>query len=139
MANVVIDSYNGNGLTLGAYVDGILKQNNEYDDVGNDSPHGYFWDTLKYKDFTTGTVPGVNIGPNPPYPILVVGHADQSNLVLALQGVGPLFDNNTGAFGRMPADANPPGKPYFTDDQIQPIIDWINAGCPNPGGDDGIA
>jgi hypothetical protein len=54
--------------------------------------------------------------------------------VLALQGTGPLFDNDTGAFGRMPANASPPGKPFFAAAQIQPIIDWINKGFPNPGG-----
>jgi hypothetical protein len=46
----------------------------------------------------------------------------------------PLFDNNTGAFGQMPANANPPAMPFFTAAQIQPIIDWIDGGCPNPGG-----
>jgi len=129
----VIQSYNGTGLTLGAYIDGILKQNNEAGGVPS-APHKNFWDTLSYKDCTTGNVPGVNFGPNPPYPILVVGNGANSNFVLALQGVGPPFDNNTGAFGQMPANANPPAMPYFTSDQIQPIIDWINNGCLNPGG-----
>ena len=133
MANSVIDSYNGSGLTLGAYIDGILKQNNEAGGVAS-APHSNFWDTLNYKEFTTGNVPRVNFGPNPPYPILVVGNAANSNFVLALQGTGPLFDNNTGEFGQMPANAEPPGMPYFTDQQIQSIIDWINKGCPNPGG-----
>jgi hypothetical protein len=72
--------------------------------------------------------------PNPPYPILVVGNGATSNIVLALQGIGPLFDNNTGAFGQMPANGNPPAMPFFTVAQIQPIIDWIDNGCPNPGG-----
>lgn len=133
MANGVIDSYNGSGLTLGAYIGGILEQNNEAGGVAS-APHLNFWDTLNYKDFTTGNVPGVNFGPNPPYPILVVSNASNSNFVLALQGTGPLFDNNTGAFGQMPANANPPTMPFFAAPQIQPIIDWINKGCPNPGG-----
>jgi hypothetical protein len=133
MANVVIDSYNGTGMTLGTYIDSILKQNNEMDGVAS-APHLDFWDTLSYTQFTTGNVPGVNFGPSPPYPILVKGDAAQSNFVLALQGKGPLFDNTTGAFGQMPADANPPAQPFFTDDQIAPIVAWINAGCPNPGG-----
>jgi hypothetical protein len=133
MPNVVIDSYNGSGLTLGAYIDGILKQNNEYDGVAV-APHKYFWDTLNYSQFTKGNVPGVNFGPSPPHPILVVGNGANSNFVLALQGVGPLFDNDTGAFGQMPADASPPAMPFFTAAQIQPIIDWINNSCPNPGG-----
>jgi hypothetical protein len=54
--------------------------------------------------------------------------------VIALQGKGPLFDKDNGEFGRMPANAEPPTMPYFTDAEIQPIIDWINRGCPNPGG-----
>jgi hypothetical protein len=133
MATVVIDSYNGTGLTLGAYIDGILKQNGEAAGVAG-APHKNFWDTLSYAEFTTGNVPDVTFGPKPPYPILHIGNAAASNLVLALQGIGPLFDNDTGAFGRMPANANPPAKPFFTADQIQPIIAWINNGCRNPGG-----
>lgn len=133
MTNGVIDSYNGSGLTLGAYIDGILTQNHESGGVAS-APHLNFWDTLTYKEFTTGNVPGVNFGPNPPYPILVVGNGTNSNFVLALQGTGPLFDNNIGAFGQMPANGNPPGMPFFTAAQIQPIIDWINKGCPNPDG-----
>lgn len=127
MANVVIDSYNGNGTTLGNYVD-ILKQNGEMGGVAS-APHKNFWDTLNYIDFTTGNVPGVNFGPNPPS-ILVLGDGANSNFILSLKGVGPLFDNNTGAFGEMPANANPPAMPFFTDDQIQPIIDWITINAP---------
>lgn len=133
MANVVIDSYNGSGLTLSKYIDGILTKNGEEDGVAS-APHKNFWDTLNYGQFTTGNVPGVNFGTNPPYPILVLGDGANSNFVLALQGVGPLFNNDTGEFGQMPANANPPTMPFFTDNQIQPIIDWINSRCPNPGG-----
>ena len=133
MAKAAIDSYNGSGTTLGNYVDGILKQNGELDGVAG-APHRSFWTTLSYTDFTTGNVPRVNSGPNPPYPILVLGDGKNSNFVLALQGIGALFDNNTGVFGQMPANANPPAMPFFTDAQIQPIIDWINSRCPNPGG-----
>lgn len=133
MANAPIDSYNGSGLTLAAYLDGILQRNNETSGVPG-SPHKNFWKTLDYQQFTTGNVPGVSFGPSPPYPILIVGNAAQSNFVLALQGVGPLFDNNTGAFGEMPANANPPTMPFLTAAEVQPIVDWINKGCPNPGG-----
>jgi hypothetical protein len=128
----VINSYNGSGLTLRAYINGILKQNQLADGVA-DAPHGNFWDTLSYKEFTTGNVPGVEDGPTPPYRILIVGNAANSNLVMALQGKGPLF-GNAGAFPQMPANAEPPGKPYFSAAQVEPIIDWINRGCPNPGG-----
>jgi hypothetical protein len=128
-----ITSFNGSGVTLRAYINNILKQNKLADGVDS-APHQNFWDKLNYKEFTTGTIPGVTEGPNPPYRILVVGDGANSNLVMALQGKGPLFNKDNGAFGRMPANAEPPEKPYFTDEQIQPIIAWINKGCPNPRG-----
>lgn len=130
---VVIDSFNGRGLTLRAYINDILKQNKLADGVA-DAPHQNFWDKLNYGEFTTGNIPGVDFGPSPPYRILVVGDGANSNIVMALQGKGPLFNKDNGEFGRMPANADPPGMPYFTDQQIQAIIDWINKGCPNPGG-----
>jgi len=128
-----IDSYNGNGLTLRAYITRILTQNKLADGVAN-APHLNFWETLNHREFTTGNVPGVDSGPSPPYRILVCGNAANSNLVMALQGKGPLFDKDSGEFGRMPANASPPEMPYFTDAQIVPIVNWINRGCPNPGG-----
>jgi len=129
----VIDSFNGSGLTLRAHINGILAQNKLASGVA-DAPHQNFWDKLSYTEFTTGNVPGVDAGPKPPYRILVVGDGANSNIVMALQGKGPLFNKDNGEFGRMPANAEPPGMPYFTDAQILPIIDWINRGCPNPGG-----
>jgi hypothetical protein len=132
MPNGPIDSYNGNGLTLAAYLDGILQRNNELNGVAT-APHKNFWETLTYQQFTTDNVPGISFGPTPPYPILVVG-ATSSSFVLALQGVGPLFDNNTGAFGQIPANANPPAMPSLTAAETQPITDWINNACPKPGG-----
>jgi hypothetical protein len=133
MAVTKIDSYNGTGTTLAAYVNGILQQNNEASGVPS-APHKNFWETMSYEQFTTGNVPGVSFGPSPPYRILVAGDGAKSNFVLALQGTGPLFDPNNGVFGQMPANASPPASPYFTPAQIQPIIEWINNGCPNPGG-----
>jgi hypothetical protein len=132
-AQALIDSYNGSGMTLRAYINGILTQNKLAHGVA-DAPHQNFWDKLNHKEFTTGNVPGVEFGPSPPYRILIVGDGANSNLVMALQGKGPLFNKDNGEFGRMPANAEPPGMPYFADAQIQPIIDWINRGCPNPGG-----
>ena len=129
----VIASFNGSGLTHRAHINDVLKQNKLTDGVAS-APHLNFWDKLNYTEFTTGNVPGVTEGPNPPYRILVVGDGANSNLVMALQGKGPLFDKDNGAFGRMPANAEPPEMPFFTAEQIQPIIDWINKGCPNPGG-----
>lgn len=129
----VIDSYNGSGLTLAAYVDSILAQNHEASGVSG-APHKNFWKTLSYTEFTKGNVPGVNGGPHPPHAILVLGNGAASNFVQALQGIGPLFDNDTGAFGQMPANALPPNDPFFTADQIAPITVWIDNNCPNPGG-----
>ena len=112
-----------------AYLTKILTNNisqntgkSEESDSENSAPHGAFWNTLMYDQFVSGNVPGVT----PAAPILVKGNSQQSNLILALQGVGPLFDPNTGQYGQMPAD----GPPFLTQDQIQPIADWIDAGCP---------
>jgi hypothetical protein len=92
------------------------------------APHKDFWATLSYDDFVTGPVPGV-ADPNTgaPMPILVKGDSSKSNLILALRGAkGTPFDPDTGAFGQMPAN----GPPFFTDDQINSIAAWIDAGCP---------
>lgn len=100
----------------------ILTQNKEGGAVVG-PPHGAFWSNLTYQQFTTGNVPGVT----PPVPILIVGNSAQSNIILALRGVGPLFDNNTGTYGQMPAN----GPPYFTAAQIAEIAGWIDSGCPS--------
>ena len=105
------------------YMIGILTTNisessgntEEYD-AENSAPHGAFWKTMTYQEFITGNIFG--------YPIVDLGNAAGSNLILALKGLAP-FDGSV--FNRMPAD----GPPYFTDAQIQPIEDWINAKCPN--------
>jgi hypothetical protein len=88
------------------------------------APHGAFWQVYSYEQFINGDVPGVS----PSVKILEVGNGQASNIVQALRGVGPLF-GSAGNFGQMPADDSGP----WTDDQIQPLIDWINAKCPNPG------
>jgi hypothetical protein len=72
-----------------------------------------------------GDVPGVTEPETgKAIPILVKGNSAQSNLILALQGSGPLF--SASAFGRMPAN----GPPYFSPDQIASIAAWIDAECP---------
>ncbi len=121
-----------------AYLTGILTTNkgpsgsSEEADATKNAPHSNFWNTLTYDQFTTGPVPNVN-DPNTgdPMPIMEKNNADNSNIIMALRGTpGSLFDpNNPNGFGRMPAD----GGPFLTDDQIQPIADWINAGAPNGG------
>lgn len=107
------------------------------------APHQLFWEALTYEQFVSGNVPdhsgGVYGGPpsitnppfkanppskgNPPVKILVKGHSDQSNIILALSGLPP-FDGSV--FNQMPDNA----PHYFTQDQINQLAGWIDAGCP---------
>lgn len=91
--------------------------NTQESDAENSAPHGAFWKTMSYEEFVTGSIFGQ-------YPILEKGNSAKSNLILSLRGEAP-FDGSV--FQRMPGD----GPPYFTDEQIQAIADWIDAGCPN--------
>ncbi|MDB5917851.1 MAG: hypothetical protein JWR40_2085 [Massilia sp.] len=86
------------------------------------APHQAFWHRLTYQEFITGNVPGIQSEVQ----ILQVGHGAGSNIVQALQGVGPLFGPG-GNIGQMPADGSGP----WTTAQIAPLMDWIDAGCPN--------
>jgi hypothetical protein len=105
----------------------ILTANGQLSDTQH-APHHDWWNSMTHQEFTTGNVPGVSDPvTGKPMPILVVGNSSQSNLILALQGaVNTPFDPNSGAFGQMPAD----GPPFFDPAQIQPLADWIDAGCP---------
>jgi hypothetical protein len=106
------------------FINQVLSQNKEQGGV-QVSPHKAFWNTLTYDQFVNGNVPGVS-DPNTgnPVSILVKGNSAQSNLILALQGSGPMF--GPGAFGQMPAN----GPPFFSADQINSIAAWIDQGCP---------
>jgi hypothetical protein len=120
----------GSGLTsyaqVQAFITKVLTDNGEQGGVPG-SPHGGFWTTLSYQQFVNGNVPGVtDRNSGQPVLILIKGNSAQSNLILALQGKGPLFDPNNGAFGQMPAN----GPPMFTADQIAQIAGWIDSGCP---------
>jgi hypothetical protein len=90
--------------------------NNEESDAENNAPHGAFWKTMTYEEFTTGSIFGQ-------YAILVVGNSAESNIIKALKGEAP-FDGSV--FQRMPGD----GPPFFTDDQINEIAAWIDKDCP---------
>ena len=101
---------------------------NAQSDAANNAPHGAFWTTLSYQQFVGGNVPRVT-DPNTgqPMPILIKGNSAQSNIVMALAGTpGSVFDPDTGAIGRMPAD----GSSFLTTAQIAPLAAWIDAGCP---------
>jgi hypothetical protein len=89
-----------------------------------EAQHHAFWNTLTYEEFTNGSVPNVK----PAVQILEIGNGADSNIVQALQGVGKLFGPGS-QIGQMPADGTGP----WTTEQIQPIIDWIDAKCPNNG------
>ncbi len=106
---------------LKSFMDNVLSKNGQSIDAER-SLHSAFWNDLTYDQFINGNVPGVD----PPVKILVVGKSAQSNLILSLRGLGPLFDPNSGTYGPMPAD----GPPYFSDQQIAEIAAWIDAGCP---------
>jgi hypothetical protein len=101
------------------FLTNVLKQNGQLPVSG---PHKEFWNTMTHAQFISGNVPGITDNIR----ILVVGKSQESNIVLALQGRGPLFDPNIGRFGQMPAN----GPPFFTAEQIAELADWIDAGCP---------
>jgi len=104
---------------LQAYMNGLIT---DYDTSISSAPHHAFWNTLTYEQFTTGNVPNISQSVK----ILEIGDGAGSNIVQALQGMGNLFGPN-GSIGQMPADGTGP----WTPDQIQPLIDWIDAKCPN--------
>lgn len=107
------------------FIDQILTQNDEQGGVGA-SPHKAFWSTLTYDQFVTGNFPGVtDPDTGQPMPILVNGNSAKSNLILSLQGQGPIF-GPAGSIGQMPAN----GPPFFTPDQVASIAAWIDKGCP---------
>jgi hypothetical protein len=86
------------------------------------APHGAFWNSLTYEQFTTGNVPGVPLGP---WKILEVGNSKGSNIIQILSGYGKAYDD----FGQMP-QPNPPYNPEQTT-LVTELAAWIDASCPN--------
>jgi hypothetical protein len=119
MATTPLNSF----AALQQFMTQIVAQNNETAELGT-SPHKAFWSDMTYDQFTSGNIPKVFDPKGNPMPILVKGHSAQSNLIMALQGTGPIF-GPTGAYDQMP-----PKGPKFTSDQINSIANWIDAGCP---------
>ena len=87
------------------------------------APHGAFWQSMSYTDFTTGDIPNVSSGG--PWPVLVIGHSDQSNIIQILEGIGAAAKK----FGRMPRP-RPPYDPEQSE-TITALAAWIDAKCPN--------
>jgi hypothetical protein len=106
------------------FITQVLSQNGDLGSVGR-APHKAFWTTVTYDQFVNGNVPGVS-DPNTgqPMPILVKGNSPQSNLIIALLGIGPIFGAN-GPIGQMPENGTP-----FSLDQVKSIAAWIDNGCP---------
>ena len=102
----------------------IVTQNHELLQLQN-APHKAFWNNLTYDQFVNGNIPNVqNPDTGDPLPILVKGKSDQSNIIMALGGTGPIFGPD-GSVGQMP-----PSGTKFTADQVASIASWIDAGCP---------
>jgi len=119
------------------HLNSILTTNGQMSDTQH-AIHGDWWNSMSYEQFITGNVPHVNDpDTQQPMPILVVGNSAESNIILALQGApNTPFDPDSGGIGQMPAD----GPPFFDPaTQIQPLADWIDAGCPNGSPDDSLA
>jgi hypothetical protein len=87
------------------------------------APHGAFWQSMSYDDFTTGYIPGVT--PSTPWLILIVGDSANSNIIQILEGRGAAFSK----FGQMPRP-RPPYNPEQAD-LITALAAWIDAKCPN--------
>jgi len=109
------------------FITRVMEENKKKDAPPPKSPHKAFWMTMSYDEFTNGNVPGV-LDPvsNEGIPILDKGNSGNSNIILALKGEGPLFNPNSGAFGRMPAGNQTP----FSDEEIMELAEWIDRGCP---------
>jgi hypothetical protein len=92
------------------------------------APYGPFWNTMGYKEFTEGNIPGVSDpATGKPLKVLVVNRSGESNIVRALRGVSrTVFDPVEGAVGRLP-----PTGPFMSPEDINRIADWIDRGCPN--------
>jgi hypothetical protein len=102
----------------------VVSDNHEGLQLQN-APHKAFWNTLTYDQFVNGNIPNVhNPDTGDPIPILVKGKSDQSNIIMALGGTGPIFGPD-GPVGQMP-----PRGTKFTADQVKSLANWINAGCP---------
>lgn len=100
------------------FINQFLKDNNETSGVPS-APHRDFWNSLSYANFTQGNVPGVTDDNKHPVRILIPKNSARSTIIQVLNGTSTIFD-------QMPAN----GPPFFNQDQVKELADWIDAGCP---------
>ena len=109
------------GIILNNYTD-VQKAINDFCTRVNvdpsNAPHGAFWNTLKYDEFTNGNVPGFN-----GVKILEIGSAENSNIIQILIGIGEMAEN----FGPMPPGVDIDEKATI----IGELSSWIDRECPN--------
>ncbi len=86
---------------------------------GHVGAHGRFWKDKSRDEFVEIIVPGFDVK------LLVVGDAENSNLIHAIKGTG-LFDGSF--YPRMPDGTDPPDP--IPDSEIKDIADWIDNDCP---------
>ncbi len=84
---------------------------------GHVGAHGPFWEDKSRDEFVEIIVPGFDVK------LLVVGDAENSNLIKAIKGIDP-FDSSI--YPQMPAG----GRDPIPDPEIEAIKDWIDSDCP---------
>lgn len=84
---------------------------------GHVGAHGRFWKDKSRDEFVEIIVPGFGVK------LLVVGDAENSNLVRAIKGIAP-FESSI--YQRMPAG----GRDPIPDPDIEAIEGWIESDCP---------
>ncbi len=100
-------------------IDQVLTQNGEIGGVSA-APHGSFWTALSYQEFTTGDVR------RQPRGLRSWSSAiSRTPTSFRLCKYRPIVRSEW-RIGQMPGN----GPPFFTDDQIKEIADWIDLGCP---------
>ena len=93
------------------------------------APHGVFWTTLSYEEFTTGNVPGVGHAYGGPYKILEIGDSKNSNLIQILCDPNSTIAKN---LGQMPQPSPPYNNATPSQDEVcSALSDWIDRKCPN--------
>ena len=128
--STTMNSYNGTGTTLGGYIDSILTTNGEIGDVPA-ATTSLVLDHVELQGFHNRNGSQRN-RPRLALPDTCGGQRRQLQFCPGLARRRPPVRSRW----RHRPDAGRRQTPQalFTTAQIQPIIDWIDAGCQNPGG-----